>query len=57
MSPGRYEQVLQAQTTYQYQLQDGKLSITAALTHRHWPGIAKGDRIEPALALSWEGRF
>lgn len=57
VSPGRYEQVLQAQTTYQYQLQDGKLSITAALTHRHWPGIAKGDRIEPALALSWEGRF
>ncbi|MDX3773555.1 capsule assembly Wzi family protein [Chromatiaceae bacterium AAb-1] len=57
VSPGRYEQQLQWQSIYQYQLNHGTLSITTALTYQHWPELDKDNRLEPSLALSWEGRF
>lgn len=57
VSPGRYEQQLQWQSTYQHQLYNGTLSITTVLAYQHWPYLDKNNRIDPALALSWESRF
>ena len=57
VSPNRYEQQLQWQSTYQFQLRNSKLSVTTVLSYQRWPDLDKGNRFEPALALSWEGRF
>jgi len=57
VSPGRYEQQLQWQSTYQHQLYNGTLSITTVLAYQRWPYLDKDNRIDPALALSWESRF
>lgn len=57
VSPGRYEQQLQWQSTYQYQLRNSKLSVTTVLAYQRWPDLAKDNRIAPELAISWEGYF